>query len=83
METIYNPKLYCRPKNVKIGKTFLYAPDNVIAHNLIPYGEEVTIVRKLAVRERGKAIVKVECEDGTTQNVFLEHLAVLFNKEKE
>ena len=73
-----NPKLYCRPKNVSIGKWFYYVPDNAIATDAIPKGEKVKIIEKLAVRERGKALVKVQNSKGLVQNVLLEHLAVIF-----
>jgi len=73
-----NPKLYCRPKNVSIGKWFLYVPDNAIATDAIPKGEKVKIIEKLAVRERGKALVKVQTGKGLTHNVLLEHLAIIF-----
>ncbi len=72
-----NPKLYCRPKNVRIGNEYLYVPDNVIATDSVEIGEPVTIIKKISVVQRGKALVKVKAKRGEF-NVLLEHLAVNF-----
>ena len=75
--TKINPKLYCRPKNVRVGNEYMYIPDNVIATDAIPKGEIVKITKKVAIEERGRAIVQVEYGKNYV-NVLLEHLAIIF-----
>ena len=73
-----NPRLYRRPLNVKVGNVFYYVPDVAIATDAIPMGDEVEIIKKVAMKERGEALVLVRASNGTQHNVLLKHLAVIF-----
>lgn len=68
-----NPSLLHRPKNVKVGKSYYYTPPTILRrYEGLDYGDTVKIEEKIAIHERGKALVKVSKLDKTFVIMFSE-----------